>query len=83
MKPRGLMVVHQFRPLTNGAELQAERLAGRLVEMGHGMAVLTEHRAPGSPLEETINGVKVHRVSFRLAYQVMRGGGSPPSSGTW
>jgi L-malate glycosyltransferase len=70
-KPRGMMVIHQFRPIMNGAELQAERLAIKLVERGHAMQVLTELRVPGSLPEENWCGVQVHRVPFRLAYQVV------------
>ncbi|HMD81872.1 MAG TPA: glycosyltransferase family 4 protein [Anaerolineales bacterium] len=73
MKPRGMMVIHQFRPITNGAELQAERLAIRLAQRGHEMQVFTELRVPGSLPEEEIQGVKVHRVDFKMAYQILAG----------
>lgn len=68
MKPRGMMVIHQFRPVTGGAELQAERLAIKLAERGHGMQVFTELRTPDTMPEENINGVQVHRVGFKMAY---------------
>ena len=73
MKPRGMMVIHQFRPITNGAELQAERLAIRLAQRGHEMQVFTELRVPGSLPEEDMQGVKVHRVDFKMAYWVLSG----------
>jgi glycosyltransferase involved in cell wall biosynthesis len=68
MKPRGMMVIHQFRPVTGGAELQAERLSIKLTEHGHLMQVLTELRTPNTPPEEEIHGVRIHRVDFRMAY---------------
>jgi L-malate glycosyltransferase len=67
-KPRGLIVIHQFRPVTGGAELQAERLAARLVRMGHEMQVLTQFRVPESQGEEVLQGVRVHRVTFPMTY---------------
>ncbi len=70
-KPRGMMVIHQFRPIMSGAELQAERLAGKLVIRGHSIQVLTELREPNSLPEEDLNGVQVHRVPFPLAYQIV------------
>jgi hypothetical protein len=73
MKPRGMMVIHQFRPIASGAELQAERLAIRLVQRGHEMQVFTELRVPGSLSEEEIQGLQVHRVSFKMAYQIISG----------
>jgi glycosyltransferase involved in cell wall biosynthesis len=73
MKPRGLMVIHQFRPIINGAELQAERLAVRLRARGHPMQVLTELRVPGSRAEEDLNGIQIHRSRFKLAYWVAGG----------
>ncbi|MEN8261089.1 MAG: glycosyltransferase family 4 protein [Pseudomonadota bacterium] len=73
MKPRGLFFIHQFRPVANGAELQAERLAIKLLKLGHPMQVLTQLRTPESLSEETIEGVPVHRVSFPLAYWIKHG----------
>lgn len=67
------MVIHQFRPIMNGAELQAERLAIRLVQRGHEMQVFTELRVPGSLPEEDLQGVKVHRVNFKMAYRILLG----------
>ncbi len=68
------MVIHQFRPVAAGAELQAERLAVKLSEMGHPMGVLTQLRTVNTPREELIGGVEVHRVTFPLAYRVFRRG---------
>lgn len=68
MNPRGIMVIHHFRPLANGAELQAERLAIKLAELDHPMQVFTELRTPDSLPVENLQGVKVHRVNFRMAY---------------
>jgi glycosyltransferase involved in cell wall biosynthesis len=70
MKPRGLIVIHQFRPVTGGAELQAERLAAKLVQMGHPMQVLTQLRSPESLAEERLAGVQVHRVTFPITYRL-------------
>lgn len=70
MKPRGLIVIHQFRPVTGGAELQAERLAAKLVQLGHPMQVLTQFRSPESLPEEILQGARVHRVTFPLAYRL-------------
>jgi glycosyltransferase involved in cell wall biosynthesis len=73
MKPRGLMVIHNFRPgPVGGAELQAERLAGQLASMGHNMQVFTWLMAPDAPLEEICNSVLIHRAPFRLPYWVKR-----------
>ncbi len=42
VKPRGLMLIHNFRPgPTGGTEIQAERLARGLVSLGHSMQILT------------------------------------------
>ena len=73
IKPRGMMVIHQFRPIINGAELQAERLAIRLAQRGHEMQVFTELRVPGSLPEEDMQGVRVHRVDFKMAYRILAG----------
>lgn len=67
------MVIHQFRPIMNGAELQAERLAIRLAQRGHEMQVFTELRVAGSLPEEDLQGVKVHRVDFKMAYRILTG----------
>ena len=74
MKRRGLMIIHNFRPgPTGGAELQAERLANKLVELGHPMQILTRLTVPEALPEEISHGVKIHRVDFPLAYEVTTG----------
>lgn len=71
MKRRGMMIIHNFRPgPTGGAELQAERLAKRMVTMGHDMQVLTWLTVPDALPDETIEGVRVHRVDYQLPYWV-------------
>jgi glycosyltransferase involved in cell wall biosynthesis len=73
MKPRAMMIIHNFRPgPTGGAELQAERLAKALAAMGHEMQVLTWHTMPDAPMEEMSDGVRIHRAPFRLPYWVTR-----------
>lgn len=66
------MVIHQFRPIASGAEMQVERLAGMLVGLGHEVAVLTQRRDPQSLPFEIINGISVHRVDFLLSYWTHR-----------
>lgn len=71
MKRRSLMIIHNFRPgPTGGAELQAERLAKKLVQLGHPMQILTRLTVPEALREEISQGVTIHRVDFPLAYQV-------------
>lgn len=71
MKRRGLMIIHNFRPgPTGGAELQAERLAHKLVQLGHPMQVLTRLTVPEALPEEISHGVKIHRVDFPLPQYV-------------
>ena len=62
------MVIHQFRPIASGAEMQVERLGGKLVKLGHQVSVLTQRRDPNSLPCETLNGIAVHRVDFPLSY---------------
>ena len=72
MLPRILMLTHQFRPIASGAELQAERLAGKLVKRGHKVGVLTYRRDEKSLPYEIIDGMTVHRVDFPLSYWPFR-----------
>jgi len=72
MLPRVLMVIHQFRPIASGAEMQVERLGGKLVKLGHQVGVLTQKRDPQSLPFEIINGISVHRVDFPLSYWTYR-----------
>jgi glycosyltransferase involved in cell wall biosynthesis len=73
MKRRGMMIIHNFRPgPVGGAELQAERLAGRLAGLGHPMQVMTWLTVPDAPQEETREGVQIYRTPYRLPYWVKR-----------
>ena len=67
-KPSVMMIIYKFRPVASGTELQAERLACKLAELGFPMKVLTEHRAPSSLTDEVFQGVEIHRCDFPLAY---------------
>lgn len=71
-KPSILMINGRWRPLASGTEIQAERLAGKLVELGFPVQVLTQHLDPASPGHEVFRGVKIHRVDFPLAYELNR-----------
>lgn len=64
---RSLMIIHQFRPIIGGAELQAERLAIELMKRGHIIRVLTQWNGV-SPKKELIGGVPVRRVTYKLPY---------------
>jgi glycosyltransferase involved in cell wall biosynthesis len=66
------MAIHQFRPIASGAEMQVERLAGKLVRLGHQVAVLTQRRDPHSLPFEVLNGISVHRADFPLSYWTYR-----------
>ncbi len=72
MLPRVLMVIHQFRPIASGAEKQVERLAGKLVRLGHPVTVLTQRRVSSSLPQELLNGINVRRVDFPLSYWIYR-----------
>lgn len=66
-----VMQIHQFRPVCAGAELQAERLASKLVERGCRVEVLTKHLIPETPPSENINGVLISRIKpSHLGYRV-------------
>jgi glycosyltransferase involved in cell wall biosynthesis len=71
MRRRGMMIIHHFRPgPAGGAELQAERLAIKLVELGHPIQVFTCLTVPEALPEEINHGVQIHRVNFRLPQYV-------------
>jgi glycosyltransferase involved in cell wall biosynthesis len=71
MKTRSLMIIHNFPPgPVGGAELQAERLAVRLVHLGHGVGVVTRQTVPDAPLEEERAGVWIRRLPHPLPYWV-------------
>ena len=57
-----LTALTYYRPHTSGLTIYAERLAEALVRRGHEVTVLTAHFDPGSPKEETVNGVHIVRV---------------------
>ena len=69
-KPSVMMIISQFRPVASGAELQAERLAYKLADLGFPLQVLTQHLDPVSPSHEVYRGVKIHRSEFQLAYKL-------------
>ena len=71
-KPSVMMINGRWRPLASGTELQAERLACRLVELGFPVQVLTQHVDPSSPPYEVFRGVKIHRCDFPIAYYLNR-----------
>ena len=71
-KPSILMINGRWRPLASGTELQAERLACKLVELGFAVQVLTDHVDPSTPADEIFRGVKIHRADFPLAYYLNR-----------
>lgn len=58
---RVLMISPQFRPLVGGYERAAERLSLALVERGHEVTVMAEHRDRRWPREEKVGGVAVRR----------------------
>jgi glycosyltransferase involved in cell wall biosynthesis len=65
-----MMIISQFRPVASGAELQAERLAYKLAELGYPLQVLTQHLDSVSPSYEVFKGVQIHRSDFHLAYNL-------------
>lgn len=69
MSSRSWMIIHLFRPVCGGAELQAERLAKKLVALGHRVKVITS-RQPDTCQEETCDGVDIYRAPFRLPFRL-------------
>jgi glycosyltransferase involved in cell wall biosynthesis len=63
-----MMIAYRFRPVASGTELQAERLACKLAELGFPMKVLTQHRDPSSLPYEVFQGIEIYRCDFPLAY---------------
>jgi hypothetical protein len=57
-----LTVLTYYRPHTSGLTIYAERLAEAFAQRGHEVTVLTSRFDPSSPLEETVNGVKIVRA---------------------
>ena len=58
---RVLMVISQFYPIVGGAERQAQLLAKHLVAKGVEVRIVTGWWKYGTPSEEIIEGVGVHR----------------------
>src|SRR5262249_46671509 len=63
-----LMFMGYYVPNPSGYTIYAQRLAEGLVERGHQVTVLCSHHLKETPLEETLNGVRVvrSRVLFRF-----------------
>jgi len=76
MKPRIMMILHQFNPRPNNVGLQAERLGGKLVGLNHSVQALTRRTDLYSLPRETIRGITVHRRDFPLAVEVTAVGSS-------
>lgn len=74
-KPSIMMIISRFRPVASGAELQAERLACKLVELGHPLQVLTERVDSTSLPYEMHCGMELYRCDFPLAYWIHKGAG--------
>jgi glycosyltransferase involved in cell wall biosynthesis len=55
-------LLEYYYPHIGGAEILFQHLAEGLVLAGHSCEVVTS-RLPGTPLEETINGVRIHRIA--------------------
>lgn len=70
MNPRVQMLIHQFRPIACGAELQAERLAGRLIRRNCSVHVMTNWLDKSTPRMEPYNGFTIERLSFELGYKI-------------
>jgi len=64
---RVLMWTESFRPAIGGVEVFVECLARSLRERGHDVTVVTNHRDPGLPDEDELDGVPVVRVPFYAA----------------
>src|SRR5689334_18394099 len=54
-------VVSYFHPFASGAERQALAQGAELVARGHSVHVVT-HRVRGYPLEDVVNGIRIHRL---------------------
>ena len=65
---RVLMVTGYYLPNPSGYTIYQQRLAEGLAARGHQVTVLCSHHIKETPLEETINGVRVvrSRVAFRF-----------------
>jgi alpha-1,3-mannosyltransferase len=56
-----LHVSHNFWPVTGGVERNIEDICRGLIELGHQSDVCCI-RVPGTPREETFNGIRIHRL---------------------
>lgn len=63
---RILTVLTYYRPHTSGLTIYAERLAEAFAQRGHQVTVLTSRFDPSTPLEETVNGVKIVRAPVMM-----------------
>ncbi|MFP4476103.1 MAG: glycosyltransferase family 4 protein [Desulfatibacillaceae bacterium] len=70
MTPRVVMLIQGFAPYGNGAELQAERLARKLLGLGHRVHVVTNRLDGSSPVFENSGGLAVWRTREPLAYHL-------------
>ena len=57
-----LFVIENYLPHIGGVEALFRNLAEGLIKRGHTATIIT-HRLPGTAAEETINGVKIKRIS--------------------
>lgn len=63
-----LFICENYHPHKGGAEVLFKNLAQGLVKEGNEVTVIT-HLLPDTPKQETLNGVKIHRVfSFNSRY---------------
>ncbi|MBN1180262.1 MAG: glycosyltransferase family 4 protein [Anaerolineae bacterium] len=66
-----LVALTYYRPHTSGLTIYAERLARGLARLGHQVTVMTSRFDPTTPLEETVDGVRVVRIP--VAFRVSKG----------
>ncbi|MBE9639283.1 glycosyltransferase family 4 protein [Salipiger mangrovisoli] len=64
------MIISSYHPIVGGAEKQVAQLAGLMIGQGHEVYILTR-RYPGLPAEETLDGVKIRRITMRKPAQGM------------
>lgn len=70
---RILMFCGQFWPKIGGAERQAQKLALALIKNGCHVEVLTPCLEKNSPLEDTIDGLRINRFPFLNLTQNLKG----------
>ncbi|RME03102.1 MAG: glycosyltransferase family 1 protein [Planctomycetota bacterium] len=71
ISPRIFMLLQQFYPIVGGAEIQAQRLATKLVEWGNVVSVITNRQKAEWPAREVLDGVEIRRMGFPLPYRFM------------